>query len=227
MVNDSAATRFSRRSIFCIVAGLLVFAATTGLMRSGVVATADTEAVEYFRNADGELPRTKRAHLVQDTTALGGWVFMTLLTIGIGTALANAGHRRSAKLLAIVMVGGVLLTYALKWGFDRDRPPYAAYITSKAFPSGHALMATAFYLTLGNILYRLTEKRRVRGLVIGFSVALPALVGFSRVYLGVHYPTDVVAGWALGVSWATLCGSLFGERDGVTGANGAGRVLDS
>jgi undecaprenyl-diphosphatase len=219
MVNDLPTTRFPRRSILCIVSGFLVFVATTGLVRSGVVETADIDAVKYFRNADGELPRTKRAHLVQDTTALGGWVFMTLLTTGIGTALANAGHRRSAKLLAIVMVGGVILTYALKWGFDRDRPPYASYITSKAFPSGHALMATAFYLTLGSILYRLTEKRNVRGLVIGFSVALPALVGFSRVYLGVHYPTDVVAGWALGVSWATLCWSLFGEH--------MGRVLGS
>jgi undecaprenyl-diphosphatase len=101
----------------------------------------------------------------------------------------------------------MLLSPVLKLGFDRPRPnlvPHEVFVYSASFPSGHALHAAVVYLTLGALLARVQPHRWLKGYVLTVSVVLMVLVGSTRVYLGVHWPTDVLAGWAVGAAWAIL-----------------------
>jgi undecaprenyl-diphosphatase len=101
-----------------------------------------------------------------------------------------------------------LLSTLLKDVFDRPRPsvvPHLSYVATSSFPSGHSLMAAVVYLTLGSLLARLVQSARLKLYFLSVAVVLACLVGMSRVYLGVHYPTDVLAGWAAGLAWAVLC----------------------
>jgi len=105
-------------------------------------------------------------------------------------------------------VGAQVLNATLKVMYGRERPDAAlrwVEIDTLSFPSGHATGSAVIYLTLGVLLARLTSNTRQKIYLIGSALLLSFLVGLSRVYLGVHYPTDVIAGWALGVAWAQLC----------------------
>lgn len=142
---------------------------------------------------------------VRDLTALGGTVQIALVTLL--AVLAFAFHRKYKH--ALVMSGAVLLAWlssdAGKMVFDRPRPdlvPHGAYVYSASFPSGHSTLAAATYLTLGMLVASLESRRRSKGLAYGVAVVLLGAVGFSRVYLGVHWPSDVLAGWCLGATWA-------------------------
>jgi undecaprenyl-diphosphatase len=143
----------------------------------------------------------------RDLTALGGFTILTGLTIfSIGITLF-LGKPRIAALIAVAITGGMFLTSFLKSSFDRPRPdlvPHGVIVTNASFPSGHAMMSAIVYLTLGVLLARTQPKRAVRIYLIALSVFITVLVGVSRVYLGVHWPTDVLAGWTLGAAWALL-----------------------
>jgi undecaprenyl-diphosphatase len=118
-------------------------------------------------------------------------------------------RRYGATMLVLVAsVGGGILSQGLKQLFGRPRPevvPHLVVVESLSFPSGHSMAAAVIYLTLGALLARFAARRRVRIYVIGVSFALTFLIGITRVYLGVHYPTDVLAGWAAGLAWALVC----------------------
>jgi undecaprenyl-diphosphatase len=95
----------------------------------------------------------------------------------------------------------------LKAAFERPRPdlvPHGSYVSTASFPSGHSMMAAVVYLTLGALLARVEPDRRVKVFILTAAVLLALLVGVSRVYLGVHWPTDVLAGWTVGAGWALL-----------------------
>lgn len=143
-----------------------------------------------------------------DFTALGGVAVLTLLTIlAVGLLLAQRKWRR-ALFLAGAVSGGAILNAALKIGFARPRPDLVEHLVKVhdlSFPSGHAMNSAVVYLTLGVLLARAENGRRVKAYILGGAVLLTLLVGCSRVYLGVHYPTDVLAGWIVGASWSTLC----------------------
>lgn len=145
---------------------------------------------------------------VADITALGGFAvlaLLTLLAIGYLLALKKWG---GALLLLIATLGGAVLSEGMKLGFNRPRPDLVAHVvetTSMSFPSGHAMLSAATYLTLGALLARAQERRRLRGYVMGAAILITLLIGLSRVYLGVHWPTDVLGGWCLGAAWAMLC----------------------
>jgi len=142
-----------------------------------------------------------------DITALGGYAVLTLLVGGVAIYLVAAGKRGSALLVVGAVVSGTVLGSLLKMGFDRPRPHLVAHLAhaqSSSFPSGHAMLSAVTYLTLGVLLARVHEKRRTKMLVMTFAIILTLLIGVSRVYLGVHWPTDVLAGWALGAAWAAL-----------------------
>jgi undecaprenyl-diphosphatase len=108
----------------------------------------------------------------------------------------------------VSVAGGVLIGQTMKWAYARPRPelvPHGAEVFTASFPSGHSMMAAVVYLTVGALLARTQADRGVKVYILVVAVLLTVLVGASRVYLGVHWPTDVLAGWALGGLWALVC----------------------
>lgn len=144
---------------------------------------------------------------MRDLTALGGVTVLTLVTLTVLVALWVKRQRATAAFLAAAMLGGQVLSNVAKLGFSRPRPdlvPHGVDVSTASFPSGHSLMATVAYLTLAVILTTTEKSWRLRAFYISVAVTLSLLVGISRVYLGVHWPSDVLAGWTLGAFWA-LC----------------------
>lgn len=145
---------------------------------------------------------------VMDITALGGFAVLTLLVLLACGYLAVQKKWGDAALLLVATIGGTLISETLKAGFARARPDLVAHVvetTSMSFPSGHAMLSAVTYLTLGVLLARTQESARVRNYILGAAIFLTLLIGVSRLYLGVHWPTDVLAGWCLGAAWALLC----------------------
>ena len=144
----------------------------------------------------------------RDITALGSMVVLVLVTLAAIGFLLIVGRRHAAAVVAVATVGGTLLSTALKELFGRPRPelvPHAMETFTASFPSGHAMLSAVTWLTLGALLARFQPRRRVKAYILSLAVLLTLLVGTSRVYLGVHWPSDVLAGWSLGAAWAILC----------------------
>lgn len=146
--------------------------------------------------------------LGRDLTALGGVPIIGLVTAAVAATLWLLRQRRSATLLVLAVLSGALLSFALKRGFDRPRPalvPHETFVYTASFPSGHSMLSAVAYLTLGALVARVLPRRRLKAFVLGWALLFTALAGVSRVYLGVHWPTDVLAGWTVGASWAVAC----------------------
>jgi undecaprenyl-diphosphatase len=142
---------------------------------------------------------------MRDITALGGFTFLTIVTIVATLLLVFHERRRQALIFAATVILAYASSEVLKALYDRDRPALVAHgsiVYSQSFPSGHSTAAAATFLTLATVLASIEAKRRTKALIYGLAVTGVIAVGFSRVYLGVHWPTDVLAGWALGASWA-------------------------
>jgi len=146
--------------------------------------------------------------MARDFTALGGVGVLTLMTLAVVGYLLLAGKRHAAVAVIVAVAGGLVLSTLLKLGFDRARPdlvPHGSAVYTASFPSGHSMMAAVTYLTLGALLAGVEASIRIKIYLLSVAVILTALVGVSRVYLGVHWPTDVAAGWAVGEAWALFC----------------------
>ena len=149
--------------------------------------------------------------LARDVTALGGVGILTFLTLASGGLLLLQRKRGTALYLWAAVGTGTLLSRTAKSFFDRPRPdlvPHGSYVYTASFPSGHSLMAAVVYLTLAVLVARTFPERRIRVYIVALAVAVTLAVGVSRVYLGVHWPTDVLAGWAAGGAWALGCAAL-------------------
>ena len=144
----------------------------------------------------------------EDITALGSPTVLGLTVLAITGYLFLHGLYRNGLFVFAASVGGWVLNWLLKLAFSRARPdvvPHLREVMSSSFPSGHALTSAAVYLTLGALLMRIAEGRLAKYYCMAIAIAVTGLVGASRVFLGVHYPTDVLAGWLIGMSWALLC----------------------
>ena len=148
-----------------------------------------------------------------DATALGSVTVLTLVTIMVVGYLVATRRRTAAVFVSVAVIGDALLSSALKSLFFRARPdvvPHLVHVSSASFPSGHAMNSAVVYLTLATLLARTEPNERVRVYLLVVAISLALLVGVSRVYLGVHWPSDVIAGWSVGAIWAVLC-SLVGK----------------
>ena len=140
-----------------------------------------------------------------DITSLGGIAVLGLFAIVAIGILFILRKRLSAFLLVLGLAGGVALSEGLKALFERQRPPaaYQAVETLNAsFPSGHALLSTVFYLTVAVMMTRAFPRQRLKAYVLGVGMVFALLVGVTRVYLGAHWASDVMAGWCVGAAWA-------------------------
>jgi undecaprenyl-diphosphatase len=201
--------------------GLLVIAALAGLfgiiadeMSEGETKAFDTAILMWFRdpaNPANPIGPPWLQEAVRDITSLGSFSILALILLLVVVALAMSGRRGTALFVAISVIGGEILSTIFKATFNRTRPEFvdAERVLSASFPSGHAALSAVVYLTLGTILAGSTEKLSLRIFYIGTAVFLTLVVGLSRLYLGVHFPTDVIAGWALGIAWSLLAGVAF------------------
>ena len=143
-----------------------------------------------------------------DTTALGGVPVLVFVTLAVAAFLVLDGKSRLATFLTLASATGLAASSLLKYAFARPRPdvvPHLANVHTSSFPSGHSMLSAVVYLTLGVIVASAVRTTRLRIYVVALALTLTVLVGLSRVYLGVHYPTDVLAGWSAGLAWAMLC----------------------
>ncbi len=142
---------------------------------------------------------------MRDITALGGFTVLTLVTVVATVAFAMHRQWKHAGVMAGTIFLAQFSSRFLKNLYDRPRPdlaPHLVEVYSASFPSGHSMLSAATYLTLAALIAHLEVKRRARVLVFVLALLLMAAIGFSRVYLGVHWPSDVVAGWFAGSAWA-------------------------
>jgi undecaprenyl-diphosphatase len=194
---------------------LWVFVHVSEEMLEGDSLKLDERLLMAFRSAAdpaSPLGPTWLREVMRDITALGSTFVLLLVTFASIGFLALTKNRHAALLVLIAVLGGMLLSTLLKLGFDRARPDIVMHMTtvySASFPSGHAMMSAVVYLTLGALIAATREDARLRFYILALATVLTLLVGVSRVYLGVHWPTDVLAGWALGACWATACWSVM------------------
>ena len=155
--------------------------------------------------------------MATDITSLGSISVLSIIVLLVFGLIIALRRPREAFLLLAATAGGVGLTGVLKDFFQRDRPPLVLHLApaiNASFPSGHATLSATVYLTLGALIAHFVHSRRIRIYALSAAVILAVLVGCSRVYLGVHWPTDVLAGWCVGAAWALFCWSaaLIWER---------------
>lgn len=147
-------------------------------------------------------------HAAADLTALGSVSVLATIALLVGGFLVLQRNRLEAAIIAVAFAGGLTLSQSLKGFFDRERPPEiyrASEILNASFPSGHALLSAVVFLTLGAMLAQAAKGRALRIYVMSVAITLMLIVGLTRIYLGVHWTTDVLAGWSAGAAWATAC----------------------
>lgn len=145
---------------------------------------------------------------MRDITSLGSTSVLVLITTATIIYLLLIRRPATALLIFVAVAGGQVLSSLLKVGVDRPRPELVSHLvneTSLSFPSGHAMLSAVTYLTLGSLAARFLPGRTTKVYILFLAVLTTVLVGVSRIYLGVHWPSDVLAGWCAGFAWAMLC----------------------
>lgn len=198
------------------VAGFWAFAELADEVIEGSTSNLDRDLLLLLRTAgdhDDPIGPAWIEEVVRDLTAIGGVAVLTLTTLAVAGFFLLQRKFASMLYLLSSVGGGLLVSSAAKGIFDRPRPdlvPYDSFVHTASFPSGHSMMAAVTYLTLGVLVARTLPQTRLKVYVLTFAVIAALLVGISRVYLGVHWPTDVLAGWLAGVVWASVC--MLGAR---------------
>ena len=196
----------------CIAACCVwVFLRLVEKVEGGATKEMDENILRKLRQPDNlAIPRGPKwlPHVAQDITSLGSGANLTLAS-GIAVGFLCLERRfRAAGFLIVSLGSGLMLSYLLKNLFLRERPavvPHLTHFDPGSFPSGHSMGATVVYLTLGGIISRQTRRLLKKAYFLSVALVLTLLVGISRVYLGIHFPSDVLAGWVIGSLWSTLC----------------------
>jgi undecaprenyl-diphosphatase len=180
-------------------------------VREGDTLALDTRILLLFRRA-GDHSQTVLApwvtEVARDLSALGGPTVSLLVVAAVAGYFAIYRRWLQMGTVLAAALGGALLAAVLKLAFARPRPDLSLHLmpaTSPGFPSGHSMESAVIYLTLGAMVARVMPSNRGRIYFMVVAMAATILVGVSRVYLGVHYPSDVLAGWSAGLAWALLC----------------------
>jgi undecaprenyl-diphosphatase len=205
------------------VIGILVFVVLADRVTEGPPGHVDERLLLALRersDPSDPLGPTWLEEAGRDLTALGGYAVLSILVALVVVYELTSRRYQAAILVLAATLGGLLVSHLLKGLYDRPRPglvPHLTQVSTSSFPSGHAMLSAVVYLTLGALLARLVDGWWAKLYFIAAALGLTGLVGLSRVYLGVHYPTDVLAGWAAGLSWAILCwlAARYLQRHGV------------
>lgn len=204
--------------VFLVVAGgLLLLGKAAAEVIEGDTLGFDRAVLLFLRQTGDPTTPVGPAWLRQvmiDVTALGSLAVLTIVTTFAAGYLIAARKPALAGFMVGSVVGGALISTLLKALYARTRPDLVAHLVgtdSASFPSGHAMNSAVTYLTLAVLLSRAEKSVAVRRFLISMAIALTLTIGFSRLYLGVHWPTDVAAGWIVGGLWAAAC-SLWAKR---------------
>jgi len=205
----SGRVRLASVALLCLGAyGFIDLADTAG---EGTPLEMETKLMLALRNPDNlaePIGPWWLQELGRDLSALGSAVVVIIFSLLVIGYLLLRRRYGCVVLIVITVGGGYALSHGLKNVFDRVRPdvvPHLSEVRSASFPSGHAMVSSLVYLTLGALLAQAAERRREKVYFILGAFLLTFLIGASRVFLGVHYPSDVLAGWCAGTAWMLLC----------------------
>ena len=215
MTRISGVERMTLVTLFIVAAGLAAFVKIADAVGEGGTRQLDDWLLVALRTpgdlADPIGPKWFE-EMMRDFTAMGSTGVLTLMVLALAGFLAMTRKSYAALFVLASVIGGVLISQTMKWAYARPRPelvPHGAEVYTASFPSGHSMMSAVVYLTLGALLARTQADRAVKIYILTIAIGVTVLVGSSRVYLGVHWPTDVLAGWALGAAWALMCGLVM------------------
>jgi undecaprenyl-diphosphatase len=198
-------------ALLVVVAGTWGFIELAGEVVEGSTQRFDERVIRGLRRSDDPsvpIGPVWMEEVGRDITALGGVPLIVLITSAVVGFLALDRKYGAMWFVLGATASGFAVSAALKALFRRPRPeivPHLMRAYHSSFPSGHSMISAVVYLTLGVLLVGLVHDRRLKFYFLAVAVFLTFLVGISRVYMGVHYPTDVLAGWTAGLVWAAIC----------------------
>lgn len=200
-----------------LVAALIALICVYGVIeladevKEGATQTVDEWVLRSLRRSDDPTMPIGPAWMREagfDLTALGSPIVLILTVSAVIGFMCLQRQYRLALFTVLTIVSGSAMAILLKYVIARDRPsivPHLREVTTPSFPSGHAMVSAIVYLTLGTLLMQIVKGRAAKLYCLMVAMLLTFLVGLSRIYLGVHYPTDVLAGWMAGMGWALIC----------------------
>lgn len=209
-MNDRSASTAMRRAAYLTLSlGVVVFAVLVVVVQLGLTDSFDRRVVLSLRNPE-DLSDAWGPVWFQEAaaelTALGGYPILILAVVLVVIALLIARKNAAALFLSVAVISGSAASSLLKLFFNRARPDLVDHLDrtfTSSFPSGHAMLSMIAWLTLAAVAVRFIEMRRLRIYVLSAALTVALIIGSTRVYLGVHWPSDVIAGWAIGLAWAS------------------------
>jgi len=193
---------------FVAAAAIAIFAALASAVTAGFTQRFDEAVLQWF-----QAHRTDTLNLIMlEITTLGTGVVLVVIVLIASVFLWVTKHHWSVYVLLLGVLGAKLFNSLLKGTFARERPSiveWATQVHSASFPSGHAMSSIVVYGSVAYLVSRLEPSRRLKRVTYALSATIVILIGISRMYLGVHYPSDVIAGFLAGLGWIALVASLL------------------